>query len=73
MSAVIELIPLSDHGRELLDELKEKTDEGPFKTVEATGARTYYLEAQNVDVDGFDAMLHGIDPDWREHLTRTAA
>jgi hypothetical protein len=63
MSAVIELVPLNDHGRELLDALEERTDERPFKTTVATGARTYSL----------DAMLDKIDPGWREHLTRTGA
>lgn len=73
MSAVIELVPQNDHGRELLDELEERTEERPFITQLTTGARTYHLDAQDVGVDGFDAMLARIDPDWRGHLTRTGA
>jgi hypothetical protein len=71
MSVVIELIPLSDHGRDLLDELEEKTDKG-FKTAEATGARTYYLESAD-STEAFEPMLDQIDADWREYLTRTGA
>ena len=43
MAAVIEPIPLTDHGRDLLDQLEERTGLLPFKTHEGSGARTYHL------------------------------
>jgi len=36
------------------------------------GIREYNLRARNLGMVGFDAMLNRIDPDWREHLGRTA-
>jgi hypothetical protein len=69
MAAVIELVPDDERGTELLDELERRTQELPYKTNTRTGARTYSL--QSADTDGFDAILDRIDPDWREHLSRT--
>jgi hypothetical protein len=42
----------------------------PF--LQSTAERRYDLAAEAVGSDGFDAMLETIDPDWREHLGRTA-
>ena len=70
MSAEIKLTPLTDHGRDLLDELERRTQFLPYKTDDRSGARTYYLPAEEVNADWFDSMLDGIDADWREHLTR---
>jgi hypothetical protein len=44
MSAEIRLQPLTEHGRELLDELERSTREFPVK-IEDLGARTYYLSS----------------------------
>lgn len=70
MATQIELVPHDDRGIELLDELEERTEELLFRTNIRTGARAYWLE--DAGTEGFDAMLHSIDPGWREHLTRSA-
>jgi hypothetical protein len=71
MAAVIWFTPLTDRGRELLDELERQTEHSPTE-VRENGARCYYLSAAGVGMEGFDAMLDSMDSDWREHLTRTA-
>ena len=65
MSAVIELAPLTEGGYELLEQFEERTANMPFK-IDARGARTYALPAEQVD--RFQRTLHRINPDWREHL-----
>jgi hypothetical protein len=70
MAAIVELTPLTDHGREPLDELERLADLLPFKTNERTGSRTYHLNSKRVSVDGLDPMLDSIDTDWRRHLRR---
>jgi hypothetical protein len=70
VAAIVELTPLTDHGRELLDELERRTQVLPYITNERSGSRTYHLPADEVSVDWFDPMLALIDPAWREHLTR---
>lgn len=72
MAAVIRLVPLDDRGREIIDELEEKTKEKPIE-IRDDGSRLYHLQAEDVGVDGFDAMLSHIDSDWQEHVTRTSS
>jgi hypothetical protein len=68
MSANIELTPITDHGRDLLDQLEHHTGVLPYVTNERSGARTYHL-AEEEGVGALDAALDGVDPDWRKHLT----
>ncbi len=68
MPAIVELTPLTQRGRELMDELEAKTGLLAFKTSDASGAKTYYLQA-SANVDGFQAGLDRIEPNWITHLT----
>jgi hypothetical protein len=68
MAAIVELTPLTRRGQELLDEVERKTGLLPFKTSDASGAKSYYLPA-SANVDGFQAALDRIEPDWVTHLT----
>lgn len=70
MAAVVWFTPLTDHGRELLDELERKTEHSPTR-INEDGSRSYYLSAEGVGVDGFDSMLDRLDSAWAEHLTHT--
>jgi hypothetical protein len=67
MPAVVELTPLTQRGRNLLDKLERSTGLLPFKTSDASGARRYYL-AGWANVDGFQAALDRIEPSWAPHL-----
>jgi hypothetical protein len=67
MPAIVELTPLTRRGRKLLDELETKTGLLPFKTSDASGGKTYYLQA-SANVDGFQAALDRIEPNWVRHL-----
>jgi hypothetical protein len=71
VAAITRLTPLTDRGRELLDQLEERTQVTPSEIEEASGARTYHLASERAGVDAFDVMLDYIDPDWHEQLTRT--
>ena len=68
MPAIVELTPLTRRGRKLLDELETKTGLRPFETSDASGGKTYYLQA-SANVDGFQAALDRIEPNWVRHLT----
>jgi hypothetical protein len=70
MAAVIWFTPLTDHGRELLDELERQTEHSPTQ-VREDGSRCYYLSAAAAGVEGFDAKLDSLDSNWAEHLSRT--
>jgi hypothetical protein len=72
MAAVIRLVPRDDRGREIIEKLEEKTGEQPIE-IRDDGSRLYHLQAEDVGVDGFDAMLNRIDSDWQEHVTRTSS
>jgi hypothetical protein len=72
MAAVIRLVPLDDRGREIIDELEEKTEEQPTE-IRDGGSRLYHLQAEDVGVDRFDAMLNRTDSDWPEQVTRTSS
>jgi hypothetical protein len=66
-SAIVELTPITSRGRDLLDELESKTGQLPFKVIEESGARAYYVEAENVG--RFKAKLDRVEPNWERHLT----
>jgi hypothetical protein len=71
MTAVVDLIPYDDRGREIIEELEAGTQETPVE-IRHHGPREYYVRAENLGLAGFDALLDHIDPSWREHLGRTA-
>ena len=70
MAAVIALRPETDRGQAALNELEVRYAIWPMQIV-ADGTRRYHLEGEGADVDGVDAMLISIDPDWGNHLTLT--
>jgi hypothetical protein len=72
MAAVVQLIPYDDRGREIIEKLEEEGTQEPRLEIRKYGTREYNLRARNLGMVGFDAMLNRIDPDWREHLGRTA-
>jgi len=61
-AAITRLTPLTDRGRELLDQLEERTQVTPSEVDEVSGARTHYLASERAEVDAFDVMLDEIDP-----------
>jgi hypothetical protein len=71
MAAIVVFRPFDERGDELLDELEDRTEMSPQETLD-DGSRSYSLSAHDVGVDGFDLMLDEIDPEWRQHLSRTA-
>jgi hypothetical protein len=70
MSTTLTLTPLDDRGTEILDQLKAASIP-PFQWDGRTGARCYWINAQGAPVDGYEAALSRIQPDGREHLSRT--
>ena len=66
------MVPLDERGREIIDQLEEKTGERPTE-VQGDGGRLYHLEGEAVGGEGFDATLSRIDSDWQEHVTRTSS
>ena len=72
VAGVIRLVPLDERGRELIDELEEKTGEQPTE-IQDDGGRLYHLQGEDVGGEGFDAMLSRIDSGWREQVTRTSS
>lgn len=51
----------------MLHQLESKTGQLPFKIIEESGAKAYYLDgAANVDL--FQAALDRVEPDWGRHL-----
>jgi hypothetical protein len=72
MAAVVQLIPYDDRGREIIEKLEEEGTQEQRVEIRKYGIREYNLRARNLGMVGFDAMLNRIDPDWREHLGRTA-
>jgi hypothetical protein len=77
MAMVIRLFPLDERGREIIDELEEKTEVRPRHPGSGArlsrGGRLYDLHANDVSVEWFDSMLNRIDSDWRAHVTRTSS
>jgi hypothetical protein len=61
----VELIPRSADGRELLDRLEAQTMVVPY-AVDMDGARSYWLDG----LGNYEAVLDGLDPEWREHITQ---
>ena len=72
MAVVVQLIPYHDRGREIIERLEEEGTQEQRVEIRKYGIREYNLRARNLGMVGFDAMLNRIDPDWREHLGRTA-
>jgi hypothetical protein len=72
MAGVIRLVPVDERGREIIDELEQKTGEQPTE-IQGDGGRLYHLQGEDVGGAGFDAMLSRIDSDWPEHVTRTSS
>jgi hypothetical protein len=68
MPAIVELTPLTHRGQELLGDLEAKTGLLPFKTSDVSGRKRYYLEG-SANVDGFQAALDRLEPNWVAHLT----
>ncbi len=68
---MIWFMPLSDRGRELMDDMERQTEHSPTQ-VRDDGSRCYYLSAEGAGVEAFDEKLDAMDADWREHLTRAA-
>jgi hypothetical protein len=68
MAAAVRLAPIDDHGREIIDAFEEATNEQPTE-VQEDGTRRYYLHGDDTSVD----TLGRIDPDWREHVTRSSS
>jgi hypothetical protein len=67
MPAIVELTPLTPRARDLLDEFEDKAGQLPYKVIEASGARAYYLEG-GANVGQFKAALDRVDPHWERHL-----
>ena len=67
MSTTLTLTPLDDRGREILDQFESGAAQ-PFRSDRRTGARAYWRNAPGAPVDGYEAALDRLAPDWREHL-----
>jgi hypothetical protein len=65
--ALVELTPLTLRGSDLLDLFESKTGQLPFKIIEESGAKAYYLGGA-ANVGGFKAALDRVDPNWERHL-----
>jgi hypothetical protein len=70
MTAIATLSPLTDHGGALIDKFERVTGELPVTVDRRTGDRTYYLGRGGLD--SLDTMLDDLEPDWREHIARSA-
>ena len=66
--ALIELTPLTLRGGDLLDQFEGRSGQLPFKVIEESGARAYYLDGA-ANVGRFKAGLDRVDPHWERHLT----
>ena len=66
MAATIELVPLSEHGEEVLDHFERLTGARPY-SVASAGARGYDLMSARMPI-AFEAELDDIDPSWTEHV-----
>ena len=72
MAEEVQLVPRDRRAIELLDELEERTGAHPREVKAPSGSRTYDLDAARMSMDALDETLDGIDPDWRDHLSRAA-
>jgi hypothetical protein len=68
MTVVIALLPKTDRGRRILDDLEVRFDLWPMQIV-GDGTRRYGTGQGGADVDGFDSWLDQVDQGWRDHLT----
>jgi hypothetical protein len=69
MGAIVRFTPRTERGRGILDALENQTEARPIRT-DQSGTREYWLTAATDGVDGYDARLDRIAPDWRDHLSR---
>ena len=67
MPALVELTPVTLRGGDLLDQFESKTGQLPFKVIEESGAKAYYLSG-TANVGRFKAALDRVDPYWERHL-----
>ena len=70
VSTTLTLTPLDDRGREILNRF-EAGATTPFRYSDRTGARSYWINADGVPADGYEAELDRLAPDWREHVNAT--
>ena len=63
---IVQLTPITLHGRELLDLLESRTGVPPF--IETSGAKAYRM-AEPANLDRFEGMLYRIERDWPMHLS----
>ncbi|MGI9557025.1 MAG: hypothetical protein ACR2N5_03690 [Solirubrobacterales bacterium] len=70
MPAVVRLLPTTDTGAELLDELERRSGIKPMEGTQKDGSRVYWVDTDDAGIDTFDSMLDAIDPSWQEHLSR---
>jgi hypothetical protein len=68
--AEVTFTPLTEAAPALLNRFQAEAGIYPFRTTR-DGARSYALGADTIQLDGLDAMLDGIEPGWRAHLSRT--
>ncbi|MGH2965757.1 MAG: hypothetical protein ACRDMH_10310 [Solirubrobacterales bacterium] len=71
MGAVIELHPLDDRGKEIIDQVENRTGHQPTELHPPDGTHVYILEADASGPDAFDQVLSVIDEKWRAHVSRT--
>jgi hypothetical protein len=71
MGAVIELHPLDDRGKAIIDQVEKRTGHQPTELHPPDGTHVYILEADDSGPDAFDQVLRVIDENWREHVSRT--
>ena len=67
MTVVIALMPKTDRGRRILDDLEVRFDLWP-KRIVGDGTRRYENGQGGPDVDGFEPWLDQVDRGWRDHL-----
>ena len=70
MATTIELVPLSEHGGQLLDRFEQSTGARPYGAG-LGGARCYDLLAERMPI-AFDLALDAVDPEWPEHISWAA-
>ena len=68
MSALIALLPTTDRGRRILDDLEVRFELWPMQIV-GDGTRRYENDHGGADVDGFEPLLDRVDGGWRDHVT----
>src|SRR3954447_17635429 len=65
MSAVIALLPKTERGRRILDDLEVQFELSPLQIV-GDDPRRYENDHGGADVDGFEPWLDQVDRGWRD-------